>query len=93
MFRNDEFSSFPYLLIGIGIGMVAGLLLAPRSGEEIREDIRRRTNEGVDYLNQRADKLRAGAEKVVTKGKEWIGRQSESIQSAVGNKEPSHEQI
>ena len=33
MFRNDGFSSFPYLLIGIGVGMVAGLLLAPRSGE------------------------------------------------------------
>ena len=52
MFRNDGFSSFPYLLIGIGVGMVAALLLAPRSGEEMREDIRRRTNEGVDYLNQ-----------------------------------------
>ena len=38
MFRNDGFSSFPYLLIGIGVG------------------------------------------KVVSKGKEWIGRQSESIQ-------------
>jgi gas vesicle protein len=93
MYRNDEFSSFPYLLIGIGIGMVAGLLLAPRSGEEMREDIRRRTNEGVDYLNQQADKLRDGAERVVTKGKEWIGRQSESIQSAVETKKPSHEQI
>ena len=93
MFRNEEFSSFPYLLIGIGIGMVAGLLLAPRSGEEMREDIRRRTHEGVDYLNQQAEKLRDGAEKVVSKGKEWIGRQSESIQSAVETRKPSHEQI
>jgi gas vesicle protein len=93
MFRNDEFSSFPYLLIGIGIGMAAGLLLAPRSGEEIREDIRRRTNEGVDYLNQQAEKLRDGAEKVVSKGKEWIGRRSESIQSTVETRKPSHEQI
>jgi gas vesicle protein len=93
MFRNDEFSSFPYLLIGIGIGMVAGLLLAPRSGEEMREDIRRRTNEGVDYLNQQADKLRDGAEKVVSKGKEWIGRHSESNQSAIATRKPSHEQI
>ena len=96
MYRNDEFSSFPYLLIGIGIGMVAGLLLAPRSGEEMREDIRRRTNEGVDYLNQQADKLRgfeAGADDYVTKGKEWIGRQSESIQSTVETRKPSHEQI
>jgi gas vesicle protein len=93
MFRNDEFTSLPYLLIGIGIGMVAGLLLAPRSGEEIREDIRRRTNEGVDYLNQQAEKLRDGAEKVVTKGKEWIGKQSENIQSAAEARKPSHEQI
>jgi gas vesicle protein len=93
MFRNDEFSSFPYLLIGIGIGMVAGLLLAPRSGEDMREDIRRRTHEGMDYLNQQADKLRDGAEKVVSKGKEWIGRSSESIESDVETRKPSHEQI
>ncbi len=93
MLRNDEFSTFPYLLIGIGIGMVAGLLLAPRSGEEMREDIRRRTHEGVDYLNQQGEKLRDGAEKVVSKGKEWIGRQSESIQSAAETRKPSHEQI
>jgi gas vesicle protein len=93
MFRNDELSGVAYLLIGIGIGVAAGLLLAPRSGEEMREDIRRRTNEGVDYLNQQADKLRDGAEKVVTKGKEWIGRQSESNQSASETRKPSHEQI
>jgi len=93
MFRNDGFSSFPYLLIGIGVGMAAALLLAPRSGEEMREDIRRRTNEGVDYLNQQADKLRDGAKKVVSKGKEWIGRQSESNQSAIATRKPSHEQI
>ena len=93
MLRNDEFSGFPYLLIGIGIGMVAGLLLAPRSGEEMREDIRRRTHEGMDYLNQQADKLRDGAEKVVSKGKEWIGRSSESIESDVETRKPSHEQI
>lgn len=93
MFRNDESSGFAYLLIGVGIGVVAGLLLAPRSGEQIREDIRRRTNEGVDYLNQQAGKLREGAEKFVDKGKEWIGRQSETVQSAVETRKPVHEQI
>jgi len=93
MFRNDESAAFGYLLIGIGIGVVAGLFFAPRSGEEMREDIRRRTHEGVDYLNQQAEKLREGAEKVVSKGKEWIGTQSESLQPAVETRKPSHEQI
>jgi gas vesicle protein len=93
MFRHDESAGFGYLLIGIGIGVVVGLFLAPRSGEEMREDIRRRTHEGVDYLNQQAEKLRDGAEKVVNKSKEWIGRQSKGIQSAVETRKPSHEQI
>jgi gas vesicle protein len=93
MIRKDDNSSFPYLLIGIGIGIVAGLMLAPRSGEEIRQDVRRRTNEGLDYLNQQAEKIRDGAEKVITKGKEWIDRQSDSIHSAVEQKKPYHEQI
>jgi gas vesicle protein len=93
MIKNDDNSSFPYLLIGIGIGIAAGLMLAPRSGEEIRQDVRRRTNEGLDYLNQQAEKLREGAEKVMTKGKEWIDRQSDSIHSAVEQKKPYHEQI
>jgi gas vesicle protein len=93
MFRDDEFSSIPYLLIGIGIGMIAGVLLAPRSGEEIRQDVRRRASEGLDYLNQQADKVRDGAEKVVTKGKEWIARQNESAQSVTDTRKPYHEQI
>ena len=79
MYRNDEIASLPYLLIGLGIGMVAGLMLAPRSGEELREDIRRRSHEGADYLNQQAEKFRESAEKVVNKGKEWFDRQSESL--------------
>jgi len=93
MFRDDEFSSIPYLLIGIGIGMIAGVLLAPRSGEEIRRDVRRSANEGLDYLNQQADKVRDRAGNVVTKGKEWIARQSDSVQSATETRKPYHEQI
>ena len=93
MFRDDEFNSIPYLLIGIGIGMIAGALLAPRSGEEIRRDVRLRANEGLDYLSQQADKVRDRAGKVVTKGKEWIAQQSESVQPAAETRKPYHEQI
>jgi gas vesicle protein len=89
MNRNDE-SSFAYLVIGIGIGLAVGMLLAPRSGEELRHDVRRRTNEGLDYLNQQAEKLRDSTERVVSRGKEWIGRQRES---ATENRKPSDEPI
>lgn len=93
MFRDDEFNSISYLLIGIGIGMIAGVLLAPESGREIRRDVRRRANEGLDYLNQQADRVRESAENAVTKGKEWIARQNEAVHSIKQTRKPYHEQI
>jgi gas vesicle protein len=69
------------LIVGIGIGLLAGLLWAPRSGEDTRKEVRRRTSEGLDYLNQQAEKLREGADKMVAMTKEWMGRQKASTQS------------
>jgi len=40
------------------LGAIAGLLLAPRSGEETRKYLRERSNKGLDTLNQQAGKLR-----------------------------------
>jgi gas vesicle protein len=93
MVRDDEFNGIPYLLIGIGIGMIAGVMLAPQSGERVRRDVRRRAIEGFDYLNQQADRVRDGAEKAVTKGNEWIARQNEAIHSVRETRKPYHEQI
>lgn len=86
-------SNFAYLLIGMAIGMAVGILLAPRSGEEIRNDVRRRASEGFDYLSGQAERLRDSSEKAVNRGKEWIGEQRESIQSAIEAKKPFHEPI
>ena len=82
MKTNGEFK-FPYFLIAIGIGTIAGLLFAPRSGEKIRKSLRERTNKGLDYLNQQAGKLRESAEGMVEKGKEFIDRQDrDSVKTA-----------
>lgn len=74
MKTNGEFK-FPYFLIGIGIGAIAGLLFAPRSGEDTRKCLRERSNKSLDYLNQQAGKLRESAEGMVEKGKEFMGGQ------------------
>jgi gas vesicle protein len=77
---NGEFRVTDFL-IGLGIGMLAGLLWAPRSGQDTRREVRRRTNEGLDYLNQQAERLRDGADKIVSLTKEWIGRQGDVLES------------
>ena len=47
-----------YMLIGMGIGAVIALLLAPASGTEIRSAVRRRFRSTVDGLNDRAQHLK-----------------------------------
>jgi gas vesicle protein len=69
MITNGE-SKFPYLLVGMGLGAIAGLLFAPRSGQETRKYLRERSIKGLDTLHQQAGKLRESAEGMVQKGKE-----------------------
>jgi gas vesicle protein len=73
MTTNGE-SKFTYLLVGMGLGAIAGLLFAPRSGEETRKYLRERSTKGLDTLNQQVGKLRESAEGMVQKGKEIMSR-------------------
>lgn len=86
---NDSDVKVAYFLIGLGLGVLGGILFAPRTGEEIREDVRQRTNKGWGYLNEQADKLRDTTEKMVNRTKEWMGRQSEAWPR--GNENPNEE--
>jgi gas vesicle protein len=73
MITNCE-SKFPYFLVGMALGAIAGLLLAPSAGEETRKYLRERSAKGLDTLNRQAGKLRESAEGMVQKGKEIMSR-------------------
>jgi gas vesicle protein len=87
--NNDGGLNVIYFLAGLALGVLGGILFAPRAGEEIREDVRRRTNEKWEYLNEQADKIRDATEKMVERSKEWMDRQSDSWRS--GNENPGQE--
>jgi gas vesicle protein len=72
MTTNDE-SKFSYLLVGLGLGAIGGLMAALLSRKETRDLLRARSVNGLDFLNQKAGKLRESAEVIVKKGKEFIG--------------------
>lgn len=76
-------SKFGYFLAGLGLGAVIALLFAPRSGEETRQYVRERVEEGVDSVKRRARELREQAEELTEKGKEFAGQQRESVQAAI----------
>lgn len=62
---NEEASAstkLTYLLIGGGIGAVLALLFAPKSGQELREDIAVATKKGLEKGKETAHHLQEAAE-------------------------------
>ena len=63
--ERDEASAstkLTYLLIGGGIGAVLALLFAPKSGQELREDIAVATKKGLEKGKETAHHLQEAAE-------------------------------
>jgi gas vesicle protein len=60
-----------YLLIGGGIGAILALLFAPKSGHELRGDIKDATKKGIDRSREAAQQLgdRAGEYYEATRGR------------------------
>ena len=50
----EERSGFGYFLLGLGLGVAAGVLWAPRPGQETRQLLADKAGEGADYLKSRA---------------------------------------
>ena len=76
----DKFGNF---LLGLGIGVGVGLLFAPRSGEETRDLLMSRADEGKDYLKRLTEDLKGSAAGIVDKGREAINRQRDSLSDAI----------
>ncbi len=82
MSDNSSGSGFGWFLAGLGIGAAIGMLYAPKSGQETREDLRRRADDGRDYMINRAKEAREQATKLVDKGKEVVEQQKDQFRSA-----------
>ena len=68
-----------YLLIGGGIGAILALLFAPKSGQELREDIADATKRGIEKGKETAAHLQEAASDYYEVTRE---RASEAIHSA-----------
>jgi gas vesicle protein len=90
----EERSGFGYFLLGLGIGVAAGILWAPRAGEETRQlladkagegadYLRARAQEGTEYVRQRTEDLKGSASDLVDKGRQAVNRQKDTLNAAV----------
>lgn len=69
--------------LGLGIGTAVGLLFAPRSGDEMRKELRGRASEGRDFLKKRGSELREQAEEILERGRGKVQVQREQLSAAL----------
>lgn len=75
-------NSIVWFVAGLAIGAISGLLYAPRSGDETREALRSKAEEGRDFVKQRAKEARERAAGWADKGREAFSQQKEQFKSA-----------
>ena len=76
-------SKVSVFLVGLGIGALVGILFAPKSGEETREYLSSKADEGRDYAQRKAQELRERADDLLARSKEMMNKQKDSFTAAV----------
>jgi gas vesicle protein len=80
---DDRNSNIGWFIAGLGLGALIGVLYAPKSGRETRENILNSLDEGRDYLSTRGRETRDQMSAWVERGKETVRGQKDQITSAI----------
>jgi gas vesicle protein len=61
-------TAITFLLIGLGVGAALGLLLAPKTGRQLRKDLRRSYGDAMETASDWTEEAKDRLEEVVEKG-------------------------
>jgi gas vesicle protein len=73
MAEDSKVHGVAWFLAGLGIGALVGVLYAPKSGRETREDLITGAREGSEYLRNRTRQAAEQVGTLVDKSKEQVG--------------------
>jgi gas vesicle protein len=79
----EDNNRLSYFFLGLGLGVAAGVLFAPRAGSETREYIRGKAEEGADYIKRRGEEIRDSATDLYERGRQQMQRQRENLSAAM----------
>ena len=79
---DNDGSGILWFLAGLGIGAALGILYAPKTGEETRQQILEAAEQGRDAVKERARQAREQAGTWADKGREYLNQQKDQIRSA-----------
>ncbi len=70
--KSTAGTAVTFLLIGLGAGALAALLLAPKTGKQLRRDIRRKYDDAREAVEDFADEARERVSDVMERGSEFV---------------------
>jgi gas vesicle protein len=79
---DHDGSGFLWFLAGLGIGAAVGVLYAPKSGDELRQQLREAAEDGRNSVKDRARQAREQAGTWADKGRDYLSQQKDQIRSA-----------
>jgi gas vesicle protein len=82
LMSDRDGSGFLWFLAGLGIGAAVGILYAPKSGDELRQQLREVAEDGRNSVKERARQARDQAGNWAEKGRDYLNQQKEQIRSA-----------
>jgi gas vesicle protein len=69
--RSNVGTAVTFLMIGLGAGALIALLIAPKSGKQLRKDLRRRAEDARDALQDWSDNARDRVQDAVDRSSDW----------------------
>jgi gas vesicle protein len=73
--RSNAGLAITFLFIGLGAGALAALLFAPKTGKQIRRELRRKYESAKDVIEDWQEQ----AGDVIEKGSEWANTAKEKV--------------
>ncbi len=73
MADENKIQGLAWFLAGLGIGALVGVLYAPKSGKETRDDLVSGAREGTEYLRARTRQAAEGMGTLVDRSKDQVG--------------------
>jgi gas vesicle protein len=84
MSNENQTASLGWFVAGLGLGALLGVLYAPKSGRETREDLISTAKDGTEYVRVRAREVADQAGSLVGKGKvqaaEYVQKGREAVE-------------
>src|ERR1035437_8979356 len=83
MAEENKVVGLAWFVAGLGVGALIGILYAPKSGRETREDLASGACEGTEYLRNRTRQAAEEVSALVDKSKQQVGEYVERGREAV----------